>query len=118
MGLLPLVPGAMVKPVHDKPAERRILRLGEYEKLFAVEWLDVRYKAARLFSAAALRDFVGHRQKGTTERYHHVTDKDREAMHEIQAKTVLFMKAQQKRSHERCPAKFIAATTMLSRGPK
>lgn len=51
MGLLPYHPGQGVKPVSDKPAERKIFTLEEYEKLFSVQWPDIRYKAACLISA-------------------------------------------------------------------
>jgi integrase len=221
MGLLPYDPSATIKPVHGKPAERQIFQLDEYEKLFSVEWVDLRYKTAcllasvtgmrmgevrgllvknlhlddgyldvltswqdteglkppkwdserlgvelpanvveairevlavhrwgaepdhfvffgtesaavpmgkqaleralrnamkaaklpsgRLFhslrhslvshaastlSPAALMGFIGHRQEETTEGYQHVTDRDREAMREIQAKILPFKKAQ------------------------
>lgn len=51
MALLPYDPSAAIKPVHDEPAEREIFKLDEYKKLFAVEWADIRYKAACLLSA-------------------------------------------------------------------
>ena len=220
MGMLPYDPAGTVRPVHDKPAKRQIFELAEYQKLFAVDWPDARYKAACLLasvtgmrmgevrgllvknlhldksrldvvtswqdaeglkppkwdserigvdlpenvvsalrelldghrwgvepdhfvffgiespavpigkrgldhalrnamtaaklpggrtfhcfrhslvshasdlSAAGLREFIGHRQESTTEGYQHVTDRDRDAMREIQAKILPFKKAE------------------------
>lgn len=50
--------------------------------------------ASANLSQAALRDFIGHTNVETTERYQHVTDADRAAMREIQAKILPFKKAQ------------------------